>query len=112
LPITPQGAIFNPGEGWVDLPALIGVLREEFSALGACWWRIGARCGWWSKASGPIGDGTPIALLVRPSRSPTPIRAVLNTPHVAVRHAPGGTFSLDAHWAADEGVKVRPHGGS
>ena len=32
--ITPQGAIFNPGEGWVDLPALIGVLLEEFTALG------------------------------------------------------------------------------
>ncbi|MBN9055692.1 MAG: FAD-binding oxidoreductase, partial [Rhizobiales bacterium] len=32
--ITPQGAIFNPGEGWVDLPALIGVLVKGVSALG------------------------------------------------------------------------------
>jgi glycine/D-amino acid oxidase-like deaminating enzyme len=32
--ITRQGAIFNPGEGWVDLPSLINVLVEEFSALG------------------------------------------------------------------------------
>ena len=32
--VTRQGAIFNPGEGWVDLPSLIGVLAEEFRALG------------------------------------------------------------------------------
>ena len=32
--ITPQGAIFNPGEGWVDLPSLIEVLLREFAALG------------------------------------------------------------------------------
>ena len=32
--ITPQGAIFNPGEGWVDLPILIDHLLKEFSALG------------------------------------------------------------------------------
>ncbi|PLU39339.1 NAD(P)/FAD-dependent oxidoreductase, partial [Sinorhizobium medicae] len=32
--ITPQGAIFNPGEGWVDLPSLIGLLLKEFAALG------------------------------------------------------------------------------
>ena len=32
--ITPQGAIFNPGEGWVDLPALIAHLLKEFSANG------------------------------------------------------------------------------
>ena len=29
--ITRQGAIFNPGEGWVDLPTLIGLLLKEFS---------------------------------------------------------------------------------
>ncbi|MBI0292926.1 FAD-binding oxidoreductase [Streptomyces sp. PRKS01-29] len=28
------GAIFNPGEGWVDLPSLIGLLAEEFTGLG------------------------------------------------------------------------------
>ena len=32
--ITRQGAIFNAGEGWVDLPSLIEVLLAEFSALG------------------------------------------------------------------------------
>lgn len=29
-----QDAIFNPDERWVDRPALIGLLLEEFSALG------------------------------------------------------------------------------
>jgi len=32
--ITQQGAIFNPGEGWVDLPSLIAVLADEFRELG------------------------------------------------------------------------------
>ena len=32
--ITPQGAIFNPGEGWVDLPSLIRHLLPEFEARG------------------------------------------------------------------------------
>uniref|UniRef100_UPI00313D51EB NAD(P)/FAD-dependent oxidoreductase n=1 Tax=Inquilinus sp. OTU3971 TaxID=3043855 RepID=UPI00313D51EB len=32
--ITPQGAIFNPGEGWVDLPSLIRLLVEEFQERG------------------------------------------------------------------------------
>ncbi|TJW30559.1 MAG: FAD-binding oxidoreductase, partial [Mesorhizobium sp.] len=32
--ITPQGAIFNPGEGWVDLPSLIDLLLNEFRARG------------------------------------------------------------------------------
>ncbi|WP_275783711.1 NAD(P)/FAD-dependent oxidoreductase [Pararhizobium gei] len=32
--ITPQGAIFNPGEGWVDLPELIKLLLAEFSSRG------------------------------------------------------------------------------
>jgi glycine/D-amino acid oxidase-like deaminating enzyme len=32
--IPQQGAIFNPGEGWVDLPSLIKVLLAEFEALG------------------------------------------------------------------------------
>src|SRR3954453_22143126 len=31
--VPPQGAIFNPGEGWVDLPSLIDVLLAEYTAL-------------------------------------------------------------------------------
>ncbi|CUX70485.1 MULTISPECIES: FAD-binding oxidoreductase [Agrobacterium] len=142
--ITPQGAIFNPGEGWVDLPTLIGVLLEEFSALGGVLVTdqgaarvvveggraVGAETAEdylhladaVVLATGPavpkmaaesgqtIGDGTPIALLVQTKPFAHPLRAVLNTPRVAVRPAPGGTFSLDADWAADEGVTVRADG--
>lgn len=143
--ITRQGAIFNPGEGWVDLPVLIGILLEEFSALGGvvvtdqgaakvlveAGRAVGAETATGGRflsdavvvATGPavprmaadsgqvIGDDTPIALLVQTKPLAHPLRAVLNTPRVAVRPAPGGTFSLDADWAADEGVKARPDGG-
>lgn len=125
--ITPQGAIFNPGEGWVDLPTLIGVLLEEFFALGGVLVTdqgaarvvieggrvIGAqtanavlhRADAVVLATGPavpkmaaesgqtIADGTPIALLVQTRPLAHPLRAVLNTPRVAVRPAPGRTFS-------------------
>lgn len=143
--ITPQGAIFNPGEGWVDLPALIGVLLEEFSVLGGTLVTdqgaarvtveggraVGAETATGGRfkadavvlATGPavprmaaesgqlIGDDTPTALLVQTKPLAHPLRAVLNTPRVAVRPAPGGTFSLDADWAADEGLRLRPDGG-
>ncbi|CAH0269625.1 NAD(P)/FAD-dependent oxidoreductase [Agrobacterium fabrum] len=142
--ITPHGAIFNPGEGWVDLPTLIRVLLEEFFALGGVLVTdqgaarvmleggraVGAETaeGYLHRAdavvlaTGPavpkmaeesgqiIGDGTPIALLVQTKPLAHPLRAVLNTPRVAVRPAPGGSFSLDADWAADEGVTVRADG--
>jgi glycine/D-amino acid oxidase-like deaminating enzyme len=32
--ITPEGAIFNAGEGWVDLPSLINILMGEFKERG------------------------------------------------------------------------------
>jgi glycine/D-amino acid oxidase-like deaminating enzyme len=32
--VPPQGAIFNPDEGWVDLPSLIDVLLAEFVERG------------------------------------------------------------------------------
>ncbi len=142
--ITPQGAIFNAGEGWVDLPTLIGVLLKEFSGLGGVLVTdqgaarvvieggraVGAETakGYLHRAdavvlaTGPavpkmaaesgqtIGDGTPIALLVQTKPLAHPLRAVLNTPRVAIRPAPGGTFSLDADWAAEEGVTVRADG--
>jgi glycine/D-amino acid oxidase-like deaminating enzyme len=143
--ITPQGAIFNPGEGWVDLPALIGLLLKEFSGLGGVLVTdqgaarvvieggraVGAETAAGQRfaadvvvlATGPavpkmaaesgqtIGDGTPVALLVQTKPLANPLRAVLNTPRVAVRPAPGGTFSIDADWAADEGVTLRADGG-
>lgn len=143
--ITPQGAIFNPGEGWVDLPALIGLLLTEFSGLGGVLVTdqgaarvvieggraVGAETAAGQRfaadaivlATGPavpkmaaesgqtIGDGTPVAFLVQTKPLAHPLRAVLNTPRVAVRPAPGGTFSIDADWAADEGVTLRADGG-
>ncbi|MBN9047793.1 MAG: FAD-binding oxidoreductase [Rhizobiales bacterium] len=143
--ITAQGAIFNPGEGWVDLPALIGLLLEEFAALGgrlvtdqgaarpliengravgvkaasgtrfeadALLLATGASVREMAAADGQrIDDGTPLALLIQTRPLAHPLRAVLNTPRVAIRPAPGGTFSLDADWAAEEGVKPRADGG-
>ncbi len=143
--ITAQGAIFNPGEGWVDLPALIGLLLEEFAALGgrlvtdqgaarpliengravgvkaasgtrfeadALLLATGASVREMAAADGQrIDDGTPLALLIQTRPLAHPLRAVLNTPRVAIRPAPGGTFSLDADWAAKEGVKPRADGG-
>jgi Glycine/D-amino acid oxidases (deaminating) len=32
--IAEEGAIFNPGEGWVDLPSMIAFLSTEFVSLG------------------------------------------------------------------------------
>lgn len=32
--VPESGAVFNPGEGWVDLPSLIRLLAEEFTRLG------------------------------------------------------------------------------
>jgi glycine/D-amino acid oxidase-like deaminating enzyme len=134
--VTRQGAIFNPGEGWVDLPSLIGVLAEEFLALGGeiitdagratinveggrargVWTSNGTQ--WQADAvllavggavpaiaaeSGQhIGDGTPIALLVRTKPIDHPLKAVLNTPRVAIRPTPEGAFALDSAWSEEE----------
>ena len=141
--ITPQGAIFNPGEGWVDLPALIGVLLEEFTALGG---RAAASKGPAAvetkngRASGValadgeriaadaivlavgaaapktlaqfgarIPDSTPISLLLRTQPLSHPLRAVLNTPRVAIRPEPGGGFVLDSAWSEEE-VRIHDDG--
>ncbi|MGY5775108.1 NAD(P)/FAD-dependent oxidoreductase [Rhizobium sp. LEGMi135b] len=134
--VTRQGAIFNPGEGWVDLPSLIGVLAEEFRSLGGeivtdvgraavkvedgrtrgVTTASGAR--WAADAvllaaggevpaivaeAGPhIGDDTPIALLVRTKPIKHPLKAVLNTPRVAIRPTPEGAFALDSAWSEEE----------
>lgn len=142
--IAQQGAIFNPGEGWVDLPNLITVLLEEFKALGGVLITdegrarvlveegrtTGAVAASGKRftadavvlATGPavpvmaadagqaIADGTPLALLIQTKPLDHPLRAVLNTPRVAVRPAPGGTFSIDADWAAEEGIVQKEDG--
>ncbi|MGV1793340.1 NAD(P)/FAD-dependent oxidoreductase [Rhizobium sp. A37_96] len=138
--ITPQGAIFNPGEGWVDLPSLIAVLAGEFQSLGGTietgagratvevenGRAIGVRTAdgkTWpadavllaaggevpaivQEAGIHIGDQTPVALLVRTKPLEHPLKAVLNTPRVAIRPTPDGAFALDSAWSEEEvGVK-------
>lgn len=134
--VTRQGAILNAGEGWVDLPSLIGVLAEEFLALGGqivtdagratinveggrargVWtsngtqWQAdavllaagGAVPAIAAEAGQHIGDGTPIALLVRTKPIDHPLKAVLNTPRVAIRPTPDGAFALDSAWSEEE----------
>ncbi len=51
-----------------------------------------------------VPDGTTNALLVRTPPFDHRLRAVLNTPRVAVRPAPGGGVVLDAGWAEKEVV--------
>lgn len=134
--ITPQGAIFNPGEGWVDLPSLIAVLAEEFQSLGG---KIETGAGratvevkndraigvktadgktWPAdavllaaggevpaivrEAGIHIGDQTPVALLVRTKPLEHPLKAVLNTPRIAIRPTPDGAFALDSAWSEEE----------
>nr|WP_064248863.1 FAD-binding oxidoreductase [Rhizobium leguminosarum]OAP92513.1 D-amino-acid oxidase [Rhizobium leguminosarum] len=141
--VTRQGAIFNPGEGWVDLPSLIGTLAEEFRTLGgeivtdagrATVDIDGGRARGVITADGMrrdadavllaagsdvpaivaevgqhIGDATPVALLVRTIPIRHPLKAVLNTPRIAIRPTLSGGFALDSAWSEDE-VSVRPDG--
>lgn len=141
--ITSQGAIFNPGEGWVDLPSLIRLLITEFQerggrlvteagaarvliegghAVGVATARGGElRADSVLLATGPsvprmvaeagqrIDDGTPVSLLVTTKPAGAPLKAVLNTPRVAIRPAPGGAFALDSAWSEEE-VEIRPDG--
>lgn len=136
--VTPQGAIFNAGEGWVDLPSLIDVLLSDFAALGG---RLITDVGQVTPrakagrvegvttadgrrfdadavllATGPavprmaaelgqtIDDDTPIALLVQTTPVPLPLKAVLNTPRVAIRQTPSGALVLDSGWSEREVV--------
>jgi glycine/D-amino acid oxidase-like deaminating enzyme len=141
--VTRQGAIFNPGEGWVDLPSLINVLVEELSALGG---EVVTHAGHASvevtngRATGiatadgrrfpadavllaagaavpkivaevglQIADATPISLLVKTEPIDIALRAVLNTPRVAVRPTPTGSLVLDSAWSEEEVIR-RPDG--
>jgi glycine/D-amino acid oxidase-like deaminating enzyme len=134
--VTPQGAIFNAGEGWVDLPSLIDVLLGEFLERGgqlvtdagraavttvnaratgvvttsgvrfdadAVLVATGANVPTMTAAAGQhIPDGTPIALLVRTHPVDAALRAVLNTPRVAIRPTPTGALALDSAWSEEE----------
>ena len=49
-----------------------------------------------------IDDGTPISLLVKTKPVDLPLKAVLNTPRVAVRQTPTGALVLDSGWSEGE----------
>ncbi|MBM6593164.1 NAD(P)/FAD-dependent oxidoreductase [Microvirga pudoricolor] len=134
--ITRQGAIFNPGEGWVDLPSLIGVLLEEFAARGGKAIAQAGRASVEFKAGRAVGvstangtrveadavlvatgaavpevaaqagyripDATPISLLVKSKPLKVALRAVLNTPNVALRPTPDGSVVFDSAWSEEE----------
>lgn len=134
--VPESGAVFNPGEGWVDLPSLVDLLAKEFTGLGgtvvldagpATVSLAGDRVAGARTESGlrfdadavvlatgaavpsalarlgaPIGDRTPISLLVRTERVATGLRTVLNTPRVSVRPTPDGALVLDAAWSEEE----------
>jgi glycine/D-amino acid oxidase-like deaminating enzyme len=137
--ITPQGAIFNPGEGWVDLPSLIAFLLHDFTALGgrliteagrafvdlaggrvsgvilADGTRLAAETVLVATGAGVpelvaatgrhLPDATPISVLVKTKPIATGLRAVLNTPRVAVRPTPDGALVLDSAWSEEEVIR-------
>ncbi|MCB1475934.1 MAG: FAD-binding oxidoreductase [Novosphingobium sp.] len=51
-----------------------------------------------------IANASPIALLVETRPVRHPLRAVLNTPRVAIRPTPNGAFFLDSGWSEEEVV--------
>jgi glycine/D-amino acid oxidase-like deaminating enzyme len=52
-----------------------------------------------------VPDRTPISLLVTTKPLQHPLHAVLNTPRVSIRPAPGGRFVLDSAWSEEEVVR-------
>lgn len=137
--IPPEGAIFNPGEGWVDLPSLITHLLAEFAQRGGTLVTEAGEAGVVTTAgrasglrladgstihadsvilaTGPavpamaaalgvaIDDGTPISVLIKTRPLLTRLKAVLNTPRVAVRPTPDGALVLDSAWSEEEVVR-------
>ncbi|WP_308469853.1 NAD(P)/FAD-dependent oxidoreductase [Kineococcus rubinsiae] len=141
--VAEEGAVLNPGEGWVDLPLVVETLLAEVVAAGGSVHEGVGRClpvlsggrttgvraasgaefpadtvvlagGPWvprdlAELGVAVPEQSPVALLVRTAPVDSGLRAVLNTPRVAVRPAPGGTLVLDAGWSERE-VEVRGDG--
>ncbi|WP_432572868.1 NAD(P)/FAD-dependent oxidoreductase [Kineococcus sp. SYSU DK005] len=136
--IAQEGAVFNPGEGWVDLPLLVDALLGQLRAAGgevhtgtgrAVPLVTGGRATGVRTASGRtfpadavvlatgpgvprdlaglgvhVPDSSPVSLLLETRPLEHPLRAVLNTPRVALRPTPRGTFVLDSGWSEEEVV--------
>ena len=145
--VPATGAVWNPGEGWVDLPSLVQFLIKDFVAqrgrlvtragpsqvevrggavravrtaggerfeVDAAVLATGAAVPAMAAELGiTIPDATTIALLVTTKPLPHDLTAVLNTPRVSLRPAPGGALAVDSDWpnasitqAADGGYQV------
>ncbi|MEL0626354.1 FAD-binding oxidoreductase [Salinibacterium amurskyense] len=134
--VSAEGAVFNPGEGWVDLPRVIALLVEDFIALGgtvienagesrivvaddkvtgvatadghvidvdAALLATGPSVPYAMRDLGvPMGDESPVALLLFTKPVDTKLKAVLNTPRIAVRPTPEGGLALDSGWSEEE----------
>lgn len=134
-----EGAIFNPGEGWVDLPLLVAELLKAFAAAGGTLVEnaghttveveggraVGARTErgdllsadrvvlatgpWVPRDLAGLGielpEQTPISVLVSTKPIDVELKAVLNTPRVAIRPTPFGTLVLDSGWSEREVVR-------
>src|SRR5918911_1007629 len=83
--IPRQGAIFNPGEGWVDLPSLIEVLLAELTARGGrgAGGRRGRRPGDRRRGRRPHPGRDP-------DLAPRQVQARRRRPARRPQHAPGG----------------------
>ena len=137
--VPDEGALFNPDEGWVDLPSLVDRLARDLVAAGGAVRTSAGACspvlvggrvigvrtgdgavvgadavvlatgagvpGALAELGIAVPDATTDALLVRTPRVDVPLTAVLNTPRVALRPAPGRSLVMDAEWSAAEVVR-------
>ncbi|MEV4316085.1 FAD-binding oxidoreductase [Actinocrispum sp. NPDC049592] len=130
--VPPGGALYNPLEGWVDLPSLIAYLRGQFSGRiveqagpvrlateGSRVTGIHAFSQFYGAdvvvlatgASVPvalgefglsIGAATAPAVLVHTAPVRTGLEVVVNTPEISLRPTPNGGLALGAAWAEKE----------